>query len=93
MLLCINGMEIIMSMMEGESGGNLRKLFVEAEANSPSFIFIIMIWSNICRFRKSSQGCPWDVGAGLASLWSEAALQCIREKIDGDWFGRWDHWC
>jgi transitional endoplasmic reticulum ATPase len=36
---CINGPEI-MSKMSGESEGNLRNAFAEAEANAPSIIFI-----------------------------------------------------
>ncbi|CDP12653.1 unnamed protein product [Coffea canephora] len=37
--LCINGPEI-MSKMAGESEGNLRKAFEEAETNAPSIIFL-----------------------------------------------------
>ncbi|GLT25042.1 hypothetical protein SLA2020_001960 [Shorea laevis] len=51
---CINGPEI-MSKMTGESEGNLRKAFEEAEANVPSIIFIDEI-DSIAPKREKAQG-------------------------------------
>ncbi|GKV53592.1 hypothetical protein SLEP1_g60111, partial [Rubroshorea leprosula] len=51
---CINGPEI-MSKMTGESEGNLRKAFEEAEANAPSIIFIDEI-DSIAPKREKAQG-------------------------------------
>ncbi|GKV04203.1 hypothetical protein SLEP1_g16397 [Rubroshorea leprosula] len=51
---CINGPEI-MSKMTGESEGNLRKAFEEAEANAPSIIFIDEI-DSIAPKREKAHG-------------------------------------
>merc|ERR1711991_322558 len=50
----INGPEI-MSKMDGESEGNLRKAFEEAEKNSPAIIFIDEI-DSIAPKREKSNG-------------------------------------
>ncbi|KAL6645792.1 hypothetical protein ACP70R_017400 [Stipagrostis hirtigluma subsp. patula] len=88
---CINGPEI-MSKMAGESESNLRKAFEEAEKNAPSIVFID---DHVLRIHTKNMKLADDVnlevvakdthgyvGADLAALCTEAALQCIREKMD-----------
>merc|ERR1719161_2205767 len=66
-----------MSKLAGESESNLRKAFEEAEKNSPAIIFIDDI--DLEQIAKETHG---YVGADLAALSTEAAMQCIREKMD-----------
>ncbi|XP_054254315.1 transitional endoplasmic reticulum ATPase isoform X2 [Indicator indicator] len=77
----INGPEI-MSKLAGESESNLRKAFEEAEKNAPAIIFIDELDAIAPKREKVANETHGHVGADLAALCSEAALQAIRKKMD-----------
>ncbi|MEQ2199593.1 hypothetical protein XENOCAPTIV_004242, partial [Xenoophorus captivus] len=72
----------IMSKLAGESESNLRKAFEEAEKNAPAIIFIDELDAIAPKREKVANETHGHVGADLAALCSEAALQAIRKKMD-----------
>ncbi|RHN75993.1 Cell division cycle protein 48 [Medicago truncatula] len=88
---CINGPEI-MSKLAGESESNLRKAFDrEIDIGVPDEIGRLevlrihtknMKLSHDVDLERISKDTHGYVGADLAALCTEAALQCIREKMD-----------